>query len=121
MKLINIFVALILSLFLIACTPDSKITVQRERTFDATVTVTDIGHFRSGNVYIVYIIDGYSKYKTKASGDKSCLPDNKIYIGSRLVLPVPINKSTEYPTGYIDPPTDLCLISSISMKLEERK
>lgn len=111
---------LFLSLFLIACESKEPIPAQREKTVDMVITISSKNMGRGGWISYNYRIDGYTSYNIKTTAVNSDCPKLGIVtVGSRLVIPIPYYKSETYPTGYIDPPKDLCYIATIAKPYKE--
>lgn len=110
MKLFNL---LILTVFaLVACT-DKQIPLERTPMVELPIVITDKGSLRSGTKYYTYRYLDYPKQSINAYvADERCVDTDKIAVGKMLLIPVRLYRNSTYPSGYIDSPSDACVISA---------
>lgn len=116
---------LILSFFLLftlGCSENDNakvIIATPERTEDIVITIVSMDYFKSGARRFNYRLDGYTSYLISAyTSDEKCIDKTKVYIGSRLILPVPIMKNPNESAGTLDPTKDACLLSALTKPLK---
>lgn len=91
------------------------VSYQNLPSVDMPIVFVSTSLYRSGNGYISYKLLNYPQYTFRADiTDPKCIDPNVITVGNTIVIPIPIVKNSIYPTGYIEPPTNACVISSIA-------
>lgn len=105
----------LLALFILAgCVREhDPIKYQRSPSVDMAIVFVSSNLYRSGNGSVDYKLLDYPQYTYRADiTDPKCVDPNIIKVGNTIVIPVSIIKNSTYPTGYIEPPTNACVISS---------
>lgn len=111
----RIALALSLGIAVYGCAEKVPISAQKERTVDMVITITGKNISRGGWTSYIYRIEGYTTQKVTTDSINSDCPNiGNLSVGKQMIVPIPIYKSSTYPTGYIDPPIDPCYIATIA-------